>query len=220
MKLSNNLTDIILLCSSIAYVFFIICLGFFLLKKCKIEVEYCRKIIHIGVSPWCFFLSKFSNIWLALLGPFLFCFLNGYFVLSKKNVNIGIGNNKRDLGIVYLPISYFFLTLLLFIKVIDSRVFYAGFLSVGISDGLAGAIGTKFGKHSFHFFSKSNKKSIEGSLSFFTSCLIILLLLKYTLSFSATVSALLTIIEALCCFGLDNIVVPFSFVLISILFSL
>ncbi|MFC1622719.1 hypothetical protein ACFL1Y_01875, partial [Patescibacteria group bacterium] len=91
---------------------------------------------------------------------------------------------------------------------IDS--FQLGVLVMGFSDGLAGIIGSKFGNYSFNLFRA--KKTYLGSFIFFITTFLIFLFFAQisfqTIIAIIIISFLLTIIEAVCVYGLDNLILP------------
>jgi phytol kinase len=92
-------------------------------------------------------------------------------------------------------------------------VFAAAILQMAIADGLAGVIGVRFGKrHNYQVF--DNTKSIIGTVTFFISSLMILLVINHyvdlhiSLIWMLVTSLLAAIIENLGVLGLDNLLVP------------
>lgn len=178
--------------------------GEFIKRKFSIPTNITRRIIHIGTSCVAgiapFLISKEALMWVCIFfGVILF-------LGRSSNLFSAIHNVKRHtFGEIYLPLgiilsAFFFLPN-------HPAAFLFGILVMGISDPIAGLIGERFGK--FHFTIFKNKKSIEGSFSFFMSTLILISLFTPTLSFDVIlVSTLLTFTEALLIYGLDNLVLP------------
>jgi phytol kinase len=81
-------------------------------------------------------------------------------------------------------------------------------LIYGISDVLANLIGTYYGKHFYSVF--SCKKSLEGSIAFFISIFIILLVFRTSLPMAALISLVTTLVEGLSPFGSDNLTIPIA----------
>ena len=97
---------------------------------------------------------------------------------------------------------------------INPLIFQGAVLIVGLSDGLAGILGQRFGKHSYYI---TGYKTIEGSLLFFLITLSILLsaffYYKHSISpsliFFAVISSLvLSFIEGFFGRGWDNLFIP------------
>ena len=84
--------------------------------------ETVRKIIHIGVSNWVFILTGcFNTLSFALIGPVTFIILNGVFVYSGAAKLLGMGNRKRDNGLIYFPFSLLVMTLLYYRGLIQAH---------------------------------------------------------------------------------------------------
>ena len=85
--------------------------------------------------------------------------------------------------------------------------FQFGILVMGISDALAGVIGERFGKHYIQYF--GNKKSLEGSLVFFDSSLVLTFLFYPMLGYQLILIPLvLTVAEFSFAHGSDNLILP------------
>ncbi len=97
------------------------------------------------------------------------------------------------------------------------RVFASAVLVMAVADALAALIGTKWGKHKYRV--GKDTKSLEGSLAFYLTCVLIfcgLLAIKDEFdsqSLTKTIyisggSSVLMLTEALGIYGIDNIALP------------
>ncbi len=187
------------------------------LKKHKADSEVVRKIPHIfiglifTISP--FFLNKIDII---LFGA---CLIIGIFANNIFNFYKAIFVIKRiSLGVLFFPVSLVLNALLFLPNNIAAFVF--GFLVLTFSDSLASIFGKKFGKKRFV---TSHEKTILGSLVFFLSTFLLLVIFSLFVSPLLLwkifiISSALTIIEYFFVFGLDNIVLPVFAAYLLILF--
>ena len=122
-------------------------------------------------------------------------------IISKitKKAQRSIETRNIIFGPVFLGLGII-LTLFLF----DYRIYTPAILIVSISDTLSAIIGSKFGKHKIF---KIGYNFIEGSLAFFLSSLIILLLF-YPIHISIFTAILATIVETIPIYNLDNFAIP------------
>ena len=113
---------------SFAYILIIVGIAFLLYRYTGIGSEGVRKFIHILVSGWVFILvGMYDSLPWALLGPSVFIVINAVFVYSGFSKYLGMGNRKRDNGLIYYPFSILVLIILLYKGVIDERVVVALF---------------------------------------------------------------------------------------------
>lgn len=119
--------------------------------------------------------------------------------------------DPHSFGAVLFPASLALCALLYW--PLDHQIFQGAALILGLSDGLAGLIGSRFGRYPYRL---TGLKTIEGSASFFLITWLILLGLSRSqpgLTLNAValafVSALgLTIVEGLFSRGWDNLAIP------------
>lgn len=179
-----------------------------------------RKFIHIGVSNWWFLMFYyFDNLWIALIAPFIFILLN-YYSYKTNLIKSMEREGKGNLGTVYFPIALFILVIFSFIV---NNPFYGGvgILVLGYGDGLAGLIGSKFGKTKVY-----HDKTLAGLLTMFIASFVVILLLfmiytpitgvvVYLFSFVIAITA--SLVELFTKKGLDNLTVPFVVTLLTYL---
>lgn len=204
-------SDYLYLLISFSYIAILVAIGFLLYRYLRVSSEGVRKFIHIMTSLWIFIVEyKIDNIYLKLLGPFLFIFINGAFSFSSFSSLLGMNDRRRDNGLIYYPLSIFFLVLLEHFGVLSRSSVIAGVLAMGFGDGLAALIGTKFGKNSYLVYGKY-KKSKEGTATMFIVSLAVLLLFtELPLYYALLVALVAAFFENMTPLGLDNLSVPFS----------
>ena len=133
--------------------------------------------------------------------------LNAAFVYSGKAKLLGMGNRKRDNGLIYFPLSLLILSLLYYRGLIMSYDVLAGVLVMGYGDGLAALIGSKWGRHKYSVMNA--EKSWEGTaVMFAVSLAVITLVTPYSFPVCLAMAAVAAFFEAVTPLGLDNITVP------------
>jgi phytol kinase len=178
----------------------------FILSRLRISNEYQRKIIHLGVGLVFFILPYFvSRIEILFICAIFFLAL----LLSRfHNFLPGVhGVNRKTWGEFYYPISIA-LTAWFFLPQ-NILAFQFGILILGISDAFAEIIGKAYGRHKIKIVSKS----WEGASAFFVTALIIFFALIYpshpgTALMGVGIVSVLTLVEVLLVFGLDNLLLP------------
>lgn len=187
--------------------------------------ERARKIIHILVGLW----GAWLPLWLGwrsieLLGYML---LLGVFVSTKLKWFKSIHSvGRTTIGEYLFPLAIVLLAM--FFK--DKVLFAAGMLQMGLSDGLAAVIGTRYGKKT-SFKILGNKKSWHGTATFFVCSVAIMswaiwesgafnvqttfnvLSIKevwQTVVFAVLCSVPITVLELTGKHGIDNITVPLA----------
>lgn len=194
---------------SFAYIGLLALLGLVFYQCLHMKNESVRKFIHIFTSNWVFivFYGMDSPFWM-LLGPFLFIIINTVFIYGGFGSFLGMDDRKRDNGLIYYPISLFFLIVLNLSGYIEEQNVIAGILIMGWGDGLAAFIGTLLGHHSYRVFSRY-KKSVEGTVTMmFVSLAVILLSTSTPWYFAIVVALIASILENVTPLGIDNITVP------------
>lgn len=202
---------------SFSFIFAVIIIAFLLYRFAHLSSETVRKIIHIGVSNWVFILTGcFNTLSFALIGPVTFIILNGAFVYSGAAKLLGMGNRKRDNGLIYFPFSLLVMTLLYYRGLIQAHDVIAGTLVMGYGDGFAALLGSKFGHHKYSVMNA--QKSWEGTaVMFIASLAVILLVTPYSIPKAIMMAVVATVFEAVTPLGLDNITVPLFTVLAGVL---
>ena len=209
-------SNIIGLLISFPFLALIIAVGIALKKWCAISSESMRKFIHIGVSNWWFVeLAYFNTLAYALIGPILFILLNSLFTFLDWGTTLGLGDRKRNLGLIYFPVTLVILVILQYAGLVRPLSTTIGVLVMGYGDGLAALVGAKWGKREIPF--NVSKKSYLGTLTMFIVSLVIvtaallffseLPLLRLFIT-AVAVAAISAVVELLTPFGLDNLTVP------------
>ncbi len=176
-----------------------------------------RKIIHILSAiiiiffPYFFSLRQIIFICLFFSFFFIVARIFGFLKIINKVNRVSWGEILYPLGVMLSAIFF-----------LPDRIsaFQFGILILGVSDALANIFGGLFGSYKVKIF--GGIKSLEGSLVFFVSVFILLIILGgtynyYILGHYLMVALILTIIEFALFFGLDNLFLP---VLASYLFTL
>ena len=193
-----NFILIILACS-------VIIVGIELLKRrFSLSTNITRRATHIGTSLVVVIMPLFISANQIIMIGLAFAVV--LFVGRRYDLFSAIhGVERRTFGEVYLPLgvaitAYYFLPN-------NLASFQFGVFIMGISDALGGLIGEQFGKHYIHFF--GNKKSLEGSIIFFVSSLVITFLFFPIFGYQLVIVPLiLTLTEFSLVYGLDNLILP------------
>lgn len=200
--------NVLALVYSFAFIIAVIALAFVLYRTIHLSSESVRKIIHIGVSNWVFILVWcFDDVRFAVVGPVAFIILNAIFVHSGAAGLLGMGDRRRDNGLVYFPFSLLVMTLLYYRGLIQAHDVIAATLVMGYGDGLAALVGSKIGRHRYSVLNAS--KSWEGTaVMLIVSIAVIAIFTPYPALKVLVMAVVATLFEALTPLGLDNITVP------------
>jgi phytol kinase len=217
------MTDLIFTSFSFFFVFLLLGLSSFLQKKGLLDDEGSRKLVHIGVAHWWFFLIFIDGLLYASIAPIAFIFLN--YLSYKQNIFKSIERSgKGNLGTVYFPISLLILVLMTYLVEPSKSLNYIGALGIlilGYGDGFAAIIGKKFGKTKLIF-----GKSLEGSITFYVASLLVVIvvlfiyqpMLSNTLLIVLLLPLFATLIELITPAGLDNLTIPLGVAAIAYVF--
>jgi phytol kinase len=177
------------------------------------QPEQTRKIVHIGTGnviliAWLLNLPAWVGITSAVVAAI--AALVSYYLPILPGVN---SVNRRSLGTFFYAISIGVVTAVFW--PVDRPYYGAiGILIMAWGDGLAAIIGQRFGRHPYLVF--GNKKSWEGTLTMFVvSYAIVTLILVSVFGPSwqnwfigLPVAIVVTGIESIAQWGLDNLTVP------------
>ena len=182
-----------------------------LLYKRKLSATITRKIVHIGGGIVAALLPLFVDLKTVVI---IGC---GFFLLlvwsKRKNFLNSVHKiHEESIGaLLYAPS----LTLTAIIFWPTSQLAFQGAaLVLGLSDGIAGIVGRRYGKRKY---SITGTKTVEGSIVFFLITALILSAILFANSSQPLLSnmmfvfggsLLLTIIEALFGKGWDNLFIP------------
>ena len=210
----------------LSFIFIGVVVGFGVLMSRfeKISSEVVRKFIHIAVSNWWFILIfSFKTLSQAIIGPIFFIIANGVAVFTGLAEVLGEKDIKRNLGLVYFPVSLLVLVLLTFTGLIPMWASTIGVFTMGYGDGLAALIGRFYGKKKIF----GQKSYIGSSVMFVVTFIVILItsmafdvgnIASFTWLIRAIVISLIaTLVEIFTPSGLDNLSVPIGTAIISVL---
>ncbi len=214
--MSGMNSNIIGLLISFPFLALVIAVGIALKKWCAISSESMRKFIHIGVCNWWFLeLWYFNTLTYALIGPITFIILNSLFTFREWGTALGLGDRKRNYGLIYFPVTLVILVVLQYNHLVSPLASTIGVLVMGYGDGLAALIGAKWGKREIPF--NVSKKSYLGTLTMFIVSVVVVLValiffsdlsLAKLITVTVVVAFVSAVVEVLTPFGLDNLTVP------------
>jgi len=203
---------------------FLMLFGFaeFLYHQKKVPAEWTRKIVHIGTGIiTLLFPVLLQNHWqvLFLCGSFLvILLLSLQFNLLPSINNIG----RFSYGSILYPVVVYGTYLAYAYAGKGLIIFYLPILILAICDPVAALTGRRYPFGGYLI--GENKKTISGSLAFFTACILITLTTFYNLPsapmeagnyilFSLLISVTATVSEAIGIRGTDNFTIPASVIL-------
>ena len=137
----------------------------------SVEVEWTRKLVHLGGGLVCLFIPfAIQSHWIVL---FLAASMGAIFVISKRRgwLRSIHAVERHSHGTEYYPVVVY----LLFLLTTDKPwVFVICMLVLAIADAAAALVGTRFGKIKITI--EKDSKSLEGSLAFCLVTFVIVLL--------------------------------------------
>jgi phytol kinase len=212
---------------SFGFIGTIVGVGFLMARDKRIKPEFIRKFIHIGVANWWFLLLwGFDSLAYALVGPVFFILANTAAVFTGTADVLGIRDRRRNYGLIYYPISLFFLVAAGFMDLLPMWAAGIGVLTMGYADGFAAVAGKRWG-HCSVSGTKGAKTVVGSSVMFIITALVVLGFSVgyrfdslWTLSWwigLIVVAASATCIEAFTPWGLDNLSVPLGTAIIAAL---
>lgn len=207
---------LISLAASLSAIFVLLIITEYLWRAKKLNVEVSRKIVHMGtgvmIAFWPFFLSwtMIQLLALALLIVVLVSYKLHFFKSIHSIERITIGEILYPIGIGLSALLE-----------PSPWVFTAAILHLALADGLAAVIGVHYGKRTkYHLM--SHGKSLVGSLTFFVVSFCIFVSASFFIAENTVPlygwfvwSALaVTFVENISWYGLDDITVPISVIVI------
>ena len=189
------MSDVLWFLSAAVYIIGVLLASFALQSKGIIAKEGARKAVHILVSLTVFIIVYcMDDPWLRIAGPLAFI---------PVNAVLGRFSGERLAGLVCYPLSILTLVVLMEHGLLSSPAVVSGTLAMGLGDGAAALVGTRFGRH------RIGGKTLEGSFAMMILSFIIFIMFGDASIPAAVVSALLAAgVEAFTPRGLDNITVP------------
>lgn len=169
-------------------------------RKVKIHAEYTRKIAHLctGLAAILFSYWLKANEFILVTSIFFVFFLVARSKKFLKAINI---HHRITYGEVTYPLGLIVLSLNLYQL---KKIFITGVLILAVPDAIAGIAGFKLQK---------KRKSLIGSLIYFLVALVILCL-NPNLKNSVLLAFILTLVEFISPWGLDNFTVPLIYSLL------
>ena len=168
-----------------------------------------RKFIHIATSFLIFpVLYGIDQPMLRYVGPLFFVVFNAIAGYCGWGRIIGMDDDKRHLGLVIYPLSVAFLVFLFNSGYLSAPSASSGVMIMGLGDGMAAIVGTKWGKHKYRL-SKSGSKSLEGTLAMMIASFLVVYFLTpggFLVSFVVALAA--SALENISPSGVDNATVP------------
>jgi phytol kinase len=189
----------------------------YLHRHYAINPEYTRKMAHslATLASLIFIFTIKSHWYILILGLFFFLLL----LVAKrmKLFNSIDAVNRKTGGSYLLPVSVY-LVFYIASTYGNNLLFFLPILLLGISDPLAGFVGTYYRNSikKITLFNYQLDKTILGSSVFFASTLIITLVTLYLFDYelpkllflSILIAAATTVTELLSPYGTDNLTVP------------
>ena len=174
-----------------------------------VKSEGIRKFIHIATSFLIFpVIYGIKEPGLRYVGPLFFVFFNAIASYGGMGRAIGLSDEKRHIGLVVYPLSVLFLVFLFNIGYMGAESAVSGVLIMGLGDGMAALVGTKWGKHKYKVF-KVGVKSVEGTFSMFVASFFVVYFLSTCGVLVALFVALFSsLVENISPSGVDNATVP------------
>ncbi|OQX51056.1 hypothetical protein B5M47_02050 [candidate division CPR3 bacterium 4484_211] len=170
-------------------------------RKFNLHAEYTRKLAHcfsgIGALFSSFFLKQ--DEFLEIVFFFLLIFTLLYSKKSLKSISL---KNRKTFGEIAYPLG---LASLAYFVYHQHKIFIYGLLLLSFPDTLAGLIGRHF---------NPKRKTLAGSLAYFLSTLIIFAT-GFPWNTSLPFAILLTFIEYISPYGLDNFSIPLVYSLLA-----
>lgn len=206
--MAYNHKMIVLFIITILVVLIVLLISEFLWRKVNLHEEFSRKFVHITIGSfvafWPFYLS-WNEIGLLSIAFLLV-------VLTSKKLKIfrAIHSVQRPTwGEIFFAVAVGLITLITHNK----WIFMTALLQMSLADGLAAIIGIRFGQKSVYSII-GNTKSVVGTLTFFITSLLIMIIYSENVDNSfltlylVGISLAATVIENVAALGMDNVLVP------------
>jgi phytol kinase len=199
---------------SLIYIFGLIGLAEILRRRRGYSSDFTRKVIHIGVGMLAWALPfLFNEPWLFIVACVGFMVINlldwrfGFFAAMSSS-------SRSNLGTVYFPLAA---AVVAYVYWDTPPIMVAALMPLTWGDGLAPVIGKLYGRHSYTI--KGTTRSLEGSVGFFFAALAATWLALWIIPGSPAltpveaflpaliVSFFTAVVEAVTIWGLDNLTV-------------
>jgi phytol kinase len=175
-----------------------------------VQAHTSRKLIHIGVAHWIFFVPFFESLFVAMIAPITFIFLN-WLSLRFKLVKSMEREDSADFGTVLYAVV---LSIITYVSFVEQQFIaaYVAMMILGWSDGLATLIG-------LHFKSPTLRvgKSLLGSLTVGVTSSIVGIIFLNSIPLIVGIMVVAVLAELFAPKGWDNVTIsllPFLMVLL------
>lgn len=221
---SGLLTAVILVSTFLLLVL----IGEYFRRRNILKGESARKFVHAFTGTWAALWPAFLD--LKSIAVIMALATVGAILLRKLSAFKSIYSVRRiSAGEILIGIGLAVSALLAY----SGAIFASAVLIISWSDSIAALVGIKYGKkHSFKVL--GSKKSLQGSLAFFVSTVIVLMTYMYyktgspishdfyqfsgALIMSCFISACLTVVELSGVYGMDNLTIPiFATIVLNVL---
>ena len=166
-----------------------------------VDAQTSRKLIHIGVAHWFFFVPLFDSLFVAMIAPVSFIGLN--FMSQRFRIVQSMERlDAEDYGTVYYAVA---LSVITYVSVVVDlyTIGLVSMLILGWGDGLAALVG----RYAQGPMIRANK-TVYGSLAMLSASLIVLLVFLDSVGLSIIVAVVATATEVWTPKGFDNLSVP------------
>jgi Dolichol kinase len=166
-----------------------------------VDAQTSRKLIHIGVAHWFFFVPLFDSLFVAMIAPVSFIGLN--FMSQRFRIVQSMERlDAEDYGTVYYAVA---LSVITYVSVVVDlyAIGLVSMLILGWGDGLAALVG----RYAQGPMIRANK-TVYGSLAMLSASLIVLLVFLDSVGLSIIVAVVATATEVWTPKGFDNLSVP------------
>jgi len=214
-----SVRDVFAFFISLAIVFSVILLSKILEEKKVASRDFMREFTHIVMGSWgviwILFDTKVAATTLTLVITLFLIFA------PSKMKKIYSGGEEKHIGLILYATMFTVVTFLFW----NTRIGSLAIFTLAFSDGTAGIIGKKYGKHKYELL-WTQTRSLEGSLGFYIGSIIswILAWLIYGGAllpvFMFIYSLILMVTEALSPPHTDNVIIPIVSVVMGLLIGL
>jgi phytol kinase len=194
---------------SFIYVLTIIGAGEGLRRWLRLDTDFTRKFIHIGVGMYSLLaVNLFTDRTWAVIPPLAFVIIN-WLDWRFGIVQAMTSSSRSNLGTVYFPLAFAAIVWFLWER---PALLVASLMPLTWGDALAAVVGQRYGRHAYHVLGST--RSLEGSLTAYGFSAIATGLVLAGFGVPAAVDAALltalaaTLVEAVSPWGLDNLAIP------------
>lgn len=219
----NNLIGLLI---AYGYIFLVIGLAEALKRWRGYGSDFTRKFIHIGVGMLSWLVPiLFSTPWPFVLACLSFAIIN-YLDWRYGLISSMVSSDQSNLGTVYFPIAAGVVAVIFWE---EPRLLVAALMPLTWGDGIASVIGRIYGKHRYKVL--GHIRSIQGSAAFFFLA-IFSTWLALVFSYGAPdispangvlpaliVAGATTLAEGVSPWGLDNLIVPGTSIIVLLLWT-